>query len=109
MVRVCKDNVSIYFLLEKAGMLFTDFSVDHIISFDHEEVFFVVIYSTMHKNFVCFEGAGYLHNAAVLPDLIQLAQEYEDAIVLSKRDQVVKLIEHEMHSNNNSRLFFDAH
>jgi hypothetical protein len=109
MATILKDNTRIYFLLEKANMLFDDFTIDHVVAFDLEDDFYVIVYTSANKNFVCFSGEGYLQNRNILASLIQYVQEYNDTDGGHLYEKAVKLIEEKMYSKNNSGFFFDAH
>ena len=107
---VSENNIEIYQLLEKAGMLFSDFSIDKIIAFDDGDDFHIVIYSAASRNFILFTAKDYIQDVNSFPDIINLIQEYSNSEISSSLfDQSIKLIENQMHSKNNSRFFFDAH
>lgn len=54
MMAIVADNTLVYFLMEKANVLFSDFTIDHVVAFDYEGHFNLVIYILENKNFVCF-------------------------------------------------------
>ncbi|MGZ4056219.1 MAG: hypothetical protein ACXVDZ_17485 [Bacteroidia bacterium] len=110
MINVLKDNSLIYELLEKSGALFTDFSGDKVVAFDHEDNFHIVIYSSSSRNFILFTAKDYLQHVNSFPELINAIQECAvPSIHSSLIEQAIKLTENKMHSKNNSRFFFDAH
>jgi hypothetical protein len=110
MIAISEDNIKIYQLLEKAEELLTDFSMDKVIAFDHEEDFHIVIYLAGDRNFISFTARNYLQDTNAFPELINSVQEYSNSkIHISLLEQSVRFTEHKMHSKNNSRFFFDAH
>ncbi|HEY0030956.1 MAG TPA: hypothetical protein VGC65_09380 [Bacteroidia bacterium] len=109
MLSISTENDSIYFLMERADVLFSDFSIDHIVAFDHDDNFQLVIYTFKNKNFICFSAEAYLEDSDALPALLQLIQEYADANPSALLEKAMKILENKLHSENNGRFYFDAH
>ena len=90
--------------------MFSDFSIDHVFAFDHEDDFCVVIYAASMRDFMLFTARSYLQQTHALPSLLNELQdqsgENTPAVLL---DKAAKLVEDKMHSQGNSRFYFDAH
>ncbi len=107
---ISSNNTEIYYLLEKANVLFSDFMIDHVVAFDHEDDFLVVIYTHENRNFTSFVAENYLQYSDALPSLLGEVQEYDITIIsVFLIEEGIKLIENKMHSKNNARFYFDAH
>jgi hypothetical protein len=106
MIKMLSDPSEIYFLLEKTGRLFDDFSSDHVLGFDRDDDFYVVLYTAKDRKFTCFIAESVLQDNDTFPLLMEkLQDECPDAC----RETALKIVEHRMHSKNNSGFYFDAH
>jgi len=110
MNRVINNNQVIYALLEQAGALPGDYSIDHVKELEHEGSFYVIVYRAADRNFIAFESEGYLQDKNVLPQMLQLMQDLP-AVELPDEllQRAIKLVENKIHSKDNSRFYFDAH
>lgn len=109
MINVINGNLSVYFLLEKANLLFEDFSIDHVICFDQDDDFCVVIYTAEKRNFNALIAKNYLQNNDSLPELTGITYEMSGSISEKLIEKAVGFIEDKMHVKNNSCFYFDAH
>lgn len=110
MLKISTDNSLIYVFLEKCGQLPVDFSIDKVQIFDHDDDFYLVVYSAFNRNFILFEAQNYLQQSDALPTLLNTLQEYSNITFPEHMiEKAMKLVENKMHSKNNSRFFFDAH
>src|ERR1700746_1388681 len=100
MISISSDNSSIYLLLEKAKQLFSDFSIDKVIAFEHDDIFYIVIYDSLSRNFLSFEACGHIQDINALPDLLSVVQEYDKKIHFSLFEQAVRCVEDKLHSKN---------
>jgi hypothetical protein len=107
MIKVLQDHSEIYFMMEKAETLFTDFSIDHVAAFDREDDFCLVVYTASQRCFLCFVAEDSRQQTDVLAGLIEKVQEYGEEG--KWKEEALRIIEHRLHSNDNSRFFFDAH
>lgn len=110
MIKISTDNSLIYALLEECGQLPIDFSIDKIQVFDHNDNFYLVIYSAIDRDFILFEAQNYLQQSDELPVLLNTLQDYSNSSFPDHLiEKAMKLVENKLHSKNNSRFFFDAH
>ncbi len=106
---ITQNNEESYFLLEKANMLFDDFNIDQVVSFDLEEDFYVVVYDSLTRDFITMKAANYRQDKTSLPELLELAEENEEGLLsVAAIDKVVNVIEDKILWGENSQ-FFDAH
>lgn len=110
MIDVSTDNNLIYSVLEKANKLPTRFDLDHVFAFDVEDFFYVIIYLANNRNFICFSVGDFLLDSNKLIYMQQVVESYsEKEISLKLAEEALQLIEHKMHTKNNTTYFFDAH
>ena len=105
---IITDNSIIYGLLESSNRLFSDFSADRVLVFEHDDDFFAVFYTAVNRDFTAYAAPGFRQRPDALPELLQVVQDAQ-SIPQQLRNAAVLLVEHELHSQNNSRFFFDAH
>lgn len=110
MVNVSTDNSLIYSVLEKANKLPARFDLDYVFAFDQEEFFYTIIYLSESRNFISFCISDYLQDSNKLIYMQQVVEGYsKKGISLELIEKALQLIEHKMHTKNNSAYFFDAH
>jgi len=110
MITILENNEEIYSLLEHTENLFTDFSLDKVLAFENEDDFCVVLYASSNRNFRAFIAAAYLQQTEALPVLLETIQEYpQENVSAALLEEAAKMVEDKMHSQNNSRFYFDAH
>lgn len=104
-----QNNEQAYFLLEKANMLFEDFNIDQVVSFDLNEDFYIVAYDSLTRDFITMKATGYRHDKDALAGLLDLVEDNKEGFLpASIVDAVVNIVENKILSGENSR-FFDAH
>lgn len=106
---IITDNLEIYRLLENSNSLFDDYNIDHITDLELNDSFFVILYNSAKRNFIAFEGREFRQRKDVLPDLLQLVQNYQGDFSSEMIQNAVKIIENKIHSKSNSDFYFDAH
>lgn len=110
MVEIYTDNTFIYSEMEKANVLPVRFDIDSVITFDKDDNFYVSIYLSNSRNFICFVAHEYIQDNNSLISMQQVIESYsEKKISVSLIEKALELIEHKMHTKNSSRFFFDAH
>lgn len=109
MNRIITDNLEIYQLLENSNSLFNDFTIDHVIELELNDSFFIVLYNSASRDFMAFEGEEFRQKKDVLPDLLQMLQEYRGVFSSEIIQDAIKIIENKIHSKNGSDFYFDAH
>lgn len=107
MIVVSEDNSEIYSLLERCEKLFTDFSIDHILLFDHEDDCILVIYEALNRSFKAFKARDYQQDVNALPELLAVVNDLVGSEALI--GESIRLVESKMHSSDNHRFYFDAH
>jgi hypothetical protein len=107
MINVSTDGMAIYFLLEEAEMLFSDFEINHVIAFEKEENFNLVVYDALNKKFIAFFVNVHC-DTSILNELLNLIQDNQE-FPSGLQKKAIQLIEDKINSENNFRLFFDAH
>src|ERR1700749_875094 len=101
MITISEDNNEVYDLLEKAGQMYLDFSIDKVTGFDHEDNFYIVIYLSNSRNFVLFAAKDPVKNINTFPELINIIQEYSDTKIASALlERAVRITENKMHSKS---------
>lgn len=110
MIEISTDNTFIYTKMEKANALPLRFDLDDVIAFDQDDNFYVSIYLSNTRNFICFIASEYIQENNSLIYLQQVVENYSEMeIPVALVDKALELIEHKMHTKNSSRFFFDAH
>jgi hypothetical protein len=111
MISIITDNILIYAFLEKTGNLPVHFNFDKVFDLENEDDFYVIIYTSSDRNFVCFKAANFIQQDNILIELRDAVQEYSynDTSSLRFINKALQLIEEKMHTKNNARYYFDAH
>ncbi len=111
MIFISTDNTLIYLLLEKRGKLPLDFSFDKVLDLEDADDFYVIIYTSSDRNFICFKATNYIQQDNILIELHDAVQEYSFNNATSHRliNQAILFVEYKMQTKNNSRYYFDAH
>lgn len=110
MIDISKDNNMIYSILEKANALPVRFDIDNVLAFDLEDDFYVIIYLSSNRNFICFSVSDYLQDSNKLIYMQQVVESYsKKEISLVLIEDALQLIEHKMHTKNSGSYYFDAH
>ena len=110
MIKLSVDNEFIYSFLEKKMQLPLAFETDKVYDFDDNDDYCLIIYISSCRDFVFFKIENYLQDNNALVELMEAVQEFSnEAFSIVLKNQTCRLIENKLHSNNNSRFFFDAH
>lgn len=110
MIKIITDNSEIYHFLESNGNMLNDFFADKVLLIEQDDDCYVILFSSVSRNFILFKAENYLQETDALPILLNTLQEYPDNTIPSHLiEEAMKLVENKMHSKNNSRFFFDAH
>jgi hypothetical protein len=108
MITVWNDNSEIYNFLESKEKLFSDFEFDHVLGFDLEDDFYLVVYQAHNRDFILWKASGVRQSNAALLSLGEAIQLYE-GLSVSVMDSALKLIEDRMISGTGNHFYFDAH
>lgn len=96
--------------MEKANTLPARFDIDSVIAFDKDNNFYVSVYLSNSRSFICFVALEYIQETNSLIYMQQAVENYsEKKIPSSLVEKALELIEQKMHSKNASSFFFDAH
>lgn len=110
MVYSISDNLEIINLLEKSGNDLLNFQVDNVLFFEFEKQMFLVLYSAGTRNFKLYAAESSKTNVNGLIDFLFAVQEDESELLpVALKEQGLKLLEHEIHSQQANRFYFDAH
>lgn len=110
MVYTSSDNLEIMNLLEKSGNELLFFNMDKLLFFEYEKHFYLILYSSTTRNFAQYAVVSEKFNVNGLVEMLHVIQEDENAdFPLSLKAQGQKLLEHEIHSQQANRFYFDAH
>ena len=109
MVNISTDNTIIYSILEKANALPVRFDLDNVLAFDQEDDFYVIIYLSDSRNFICFSISDYLQDSNKFIYMQQVVESSEKGIPFGLIEEALQLIENKMLTKNNNSYYFDAH
>jgi hypothetical protein len=108
MITITTDNTEIYNFLEIQEKVFGDFDCDHVLGFDLDDDFYLIIYQAHNRDFIMWKATGVKQSASALLSLCESVELYE-GLSVSVTDAAMKLMEDRIISGAGSHFYFDAH